>query len=282
MPKLKGKVVIVTGAGSGIGEEAALRFAREGAKLVLADISEERARDIAARIVADGGEALALAVDVSKRERVDAMAQAAVERFGTVDVLVNNAGYGLGATVEQTTEDDFRDLWETNVLGVLFGMQAVLPVMQRQGSGHIINVSSAAGKVAYPGIAAYSATKHAVAALTDSLRAEVAGQGIHASTVFPIGTRTKFFSSARLMEGGTVGPHGPTQSAEHVAKRIVDCARHPTLEVLPYRPLRLGIVLLAAFPALMAFITRRAARRYRQQSAVPESTSQQQEEVSHG
>ncbi|MEX0785629.1 MAG: SDR family oxidoreductase [Dehalococcoidia bacterium] len=282
MSSLTGKVVMVTGAGSGIGEHTALRFAREGAKLVLADIDAERARDVAARIEADGGEALAMAVDVSQRAQVDAMVRAAVERFGAVHVLVNNAGYGLGATVEQTTEDDFRDLWETNVLGVLFGMQAVLPVMQRQGSGHIISVSSAAGRIAYPGIAAYSATKHAVAALTDSLRAEVAGQGIHASAVFPIGTRTKFFSSARLMEGGSVGPHGPTQSPEHVAKRIVDCARRPTLEVLPYRPLRIGIVLLAAFPALMAFITRRAARQQARQDSAEPTKAQQQEEVPHG
>jgi NAD(P)-dependent dehydrogenase (short-subunit alcohol dehydrogenase family) len=282
MPKLRGKVVIITGAGSGIGYHTALRFAKKGAKLVLADVRGERALVAAQEIEASGGEAVAVEADVSKREQVDAMVQAAVDRFGRVDVLVNNAGYGMGASVEQTTEEGFRDLWETNVLGVLFGMQAVLPIMQRQRSGHIINVSSAAGKIAYPGIAAYAATKHAVAALTDALRAEVAGTGIHASTVFPIGTRTEFFRSARLAEGGTVGPHGPMQSPEHVARRIVACAKRPTLEVLPYRPLRIGIVVQAIFPALMAFIQRRGQWRQPPAGPVRKRAEIAQEEVPHG
>jgi NADP-dependent 3-hydroxy acid dehydrogenase YdfG len=263
MPSLKDKVVIVTGASSGIGYETALAFAREGTKSVLAARREERLRELAGRIEALGGEALVVPTDVSKREQVERLVQAAVDRFGRVDVMVNNAGFGLGATIEQTTDQDFRDLWETNVLGVLYGMQAVLPVMRRQSSGHIVNVSSAAGRIAYPGIGAYSATKSAIVALTDALRAEMADAGIRASVVLPIGTRTEFFEAARLIDGTPVGPHGPTQSAEHVAQRIVGCARRPTVEVIPFRPLRLGVVLHALFPALLSFIGRRA---YRQQS----------------
>ncbi len=263
MPTLKDKVVIVTGASSGIGYETALAFAREGTKSVLAARREERLRELAGRIEALGGEALVVPTDVSKREQVERLVQAAVDRFGRVDVMVNNAGFGLGATIEQTTDQDFRDVWETNVLGVLYGMQAVLPVMRRQRSGHIVNVSSAAGRIAYPGIGAYSATKSAIVALTDALRAETADAGIRASVVLPIGTRTEFFEVARLVDGGSVGPHGPTQSPEHVAQRIVGCAKRPTVEVIPFRPLRLGVVLHALFPALLSFIGRRA---YRQQS----------------
>ncbi len=210
-----------------------------------------------------------MTADVSKREHVDRMVQAAVERFGRVDILVNNAGYGYGATIEQTTEEEFQALWETNVLSVLFGMQAVLPIMRKQGSGHIINVASAAGKIAYPGIGAYSATKHAIVALTDALRAEVADAGIHSSVVLPIGTKTEFFESARLAEGGSVGPHGPVQTAEHVAKKIVACAKRPTQEVLPYKPLRLGLAIKSVMPSIIDSIGLRSFRKQTEVESEP-------------
>lgn len=283
MSKLDGKVVIVTGASSGIGYETALAFGHEGAKLALADRRQERLRELAERIEALGGEVLVAPTDVSKREQVERMVWSAVERFGRVDVLVNNAGFALGATIEQTTEQDFREVWETNVLGVLYGMQAVLPIMRQQGSGHIISVSSAAGRIAFPGIGAYSATKSAVIALTEALRAEVADTGIRASVVLPIGTRTEFFEAARLIDGTPVGPHGPVQSPKRVAQRIVACAKRPTAEVVPYRPLRLGMVLHALFPTLLTFIGRREYRRLlRQNAAQGAPTEQQQEEVSRG
>lgn len=282
MASLKDKVVIVTGAGSGIGYETALAFARQGAKLVLADRREERLPELAQRLDALGGEALTVVTDVSKREQVECMVQATVDRFGHVDVLVNNAGFALGATIEQTTAQDFQELWETNVLGVLHGMQAVLPVMRQQGHGHVISVSSAAGRIAFPGIGAYSATKSAVAALTEALRAEESAAGIQASVVFPIGTRTEFFEAARLIDGMPVGPHGPMQSPQHVAKRIVACAKRPTAEVLPYLPLRLGMVLHALFPALFSFISRRQYRRLRRRAAQQTPTQHPEKEVSHG
>jgi NADP-dependent 3-hydroxy acid dehydrogenase YdfG len=284
MASLKDKVVIVTGASSGIGYETALAFAREGAKTVLAAPDEEPLRELAGRIEALGGEALVVPTDVRDRDQVERMVQSAVDRFGRVDVIVNNAGYGLGATIEQTTEQDFRDLWETNVLGVLYGMQAVLPVMRRQGSGHVISVSSAAGRIPFPGIGAYSATKAAVFALTEALRVEEEDAGIRASVVFPIGTRTRFFKDARLIDStSSVGPHGPTQAPEHVARRIVACARRPTEEVVPYRPLRLGMVLKALFPPLYTFIGRRAYREQLKLARAREgAVSQAEREAPHG
>ncbi len=273
MANLKDQVVVITGAGSGIGMQTALRFAGEGARVAVADRDAERVRALAQRIEEDGGQALAITADVSQRDDVRRMVRAAEERFGRIDVLVSSAGYALGATIEDTTAQDFRELWETNVMGMLWGMQEVLPIMRRQRAGHIINISSAAGRIAYPGIGAYSATKHAIVALTDAVRAEEAEAGIQASVVYPIGTRTKFFEAARLVNGASVGPHGPTQSPEHVAKRIVACAKRPTLEVLPYRPLRLGIMLNSIVPALMAFIRRRAHRT--QRGSEPQLDAQQ-------
>ncbi len=280
VPNLKDQVVIVTGASSGIGRESALLFAKEGAKTVIADIRPQQLDDTASAIQELGAETVAVPADVSKREQVDHMVQTAVERFGHVDILVNNAGYGYGATIEQTTEEEFQALWETNVLSVLFGMQAVLPIMRERGSGHIISVASAAGKIAYPGIGAYSATKHAIVALTDALRAEVADAGIHTSVVLPIGTKTEFFESARLAEGGSVGPHGPVQTAEHVAKKIVACAKRPTQEVLPYKPLRLGIAIKSVVPSIMDAIGRRSFRK--QTEVESEPTRIQPEDAPHG
>ncbi|MCH8009621.1 MAG: SDR family oxidoreductase [Chloroflexi bacterium] len=260
-----------------MGREMARLFAAEGAKTVISDIQAEPLEETASIVRDLGGETLAIETDVSQREQVDRMVQTAVDSFGRVDILVNNAGYGYGATIEQTTEREFQELWETNVLSVLFGMQAVLPIMRRQGSGHIINVASAAGKIAYPGIGAYSATKHAIVALTDSLRAEVADAGIHASVVLPIGTRTKFFQAAHLAEGGSVGPHGPTQSAEHVARKIVACAKRPTPEVLPYKPLRLGIAIKSVMPSIMDAIGRRSFRHQTQRASEPTRMQTQEE-----
>ena len=280
VPNLKDQVVIITGASSGIGRESALLFAKQGTKTVLADIRPQQLDDTATAIQELGAETVAVTTDVSKSEQVDRMVQAAVDSFGRVDILVNNAGYGYGATIEQTTEEEFQALWETNVLSVLFGMQAVLPIMCEQASGHIINVASAAGKIAYPGIGAYSATKHAVVALTDALRAEVADAGIHTSVVLPIGTKTEFFESARLAEGGSVGPHGPIQTAEHVAKKIVACAKRPTQEVLPYKPLRLGIAIKSVIPSIIDSIGRRSFRKQTQRDSEP--TRMQPEEAPHG
>ena len=279
MPNLKDKVVIVTGAGSGIGRATALRFAGEGAKLVLVDRREDRLVETAGAIEAAGGEAVVAAADVSRREEVESAVRGAVERYGRVDVLVNNAGFALGATIERTADDDFRDLWETNVLGTLYGMQAVLPLMRERRSGHIINVSSAAGRIAFPGIGAYSATKAAVVALTEALRAEIGGTGIEASVVLPVGTETEFFAAARKVDGVPVGPHGPVQTAEHVARRIVDCAKQPTAEVLPYRWLRLGSMLHGLFPNLLTIIGRRTYRRIKHDTG---PTAEQPQEVQHG
>ena len=277
LPNLKDQVVIITGAGSGIGRETARTFAAEGTKTVLADIQAEPLEETAAFVRDLGGETVAVVTDVSSREQIDRMVQTAIDSFGRVDILVNNAGYGYGATIEQTTEHEFQELWETNVLSVLFGMQAVLPIMRRQGSGHIISIASAAGKIAYPGIGAYSATKHAIVALTDSLRSEVADAGIHASVVLPIGTRTKFFQSARLAEGGSVGPHGPTQSPEHVAQKIVACAKRPTPEVLPYKPLRIGIAIKSVMPSIIDAIGRRSFRQQTHREREPTRMETQKE-----
>jgi NAD(P)-dependent dehydrogenase (short-subunit alcohol dehydrogenase family) len=190
MPELADKVVVVTGASSGIGRATAEAFARERCRVVLAARREERLNEVARRIEEGGGQALVVPTDVGHREQVERLVERAVERFGRVDVMVNNAGWGYYATVEETDEDDMRRLWQVNFMGTFYGVQAALAAMRRQGAGHIINVSSVVGRRGYPYHGAYAATKFAIIGLTESLRPELAGSGIVATAVLPVSTRT--------------------------------------------------------------------------------------------
>ncbi len=150
-----------------------------------------------------------------------------MRRFGRLDVLVNNAGAGLFAPVEDTTDDDLARILDLNVKGTLHGIQAALPVMRRQGAGHIINVASTAGRRGSPYVGAYCASKFAVVGLTESLRVELRGSGIDVTLVCPGATRTEFFDVARRRTPRHGGLVGPVESAEDVAARIVDVVRRP-------------------------------------------------------
>jgi short-subunit dehydrogenase len=161
----------------------------------------------------------------------------AVRRFGRLDVLVNNAGAGLFASVEDTTDDDLARILDLNFKGTLHGIQAALPVMRRQGAGHIINVASTAGRRGSPYVGAYCASKFAVVGLTESLRVELRGGGIDVTLVCPGATRTEFFDVARRRTPRHGGLVGPVESAEDVAARIADVVRRPRAEVLA-QPLR--------------------------------------------
>ena len=192
---LSDKVVVVTGASSGIGEAVARLFAEHGAQIALA--SRDRARTEAARDrLGHAGRALALSCDVRRRSEIDAVRDRTIERFGRIDVWVNNAGIGLHDSVAEMDSAAFAELMETNQFGVLHGMQSVIPVMKRQGSGSIINISSVAGHIPLPGGAAYSASKFAVNALGRAARAELRPQGINVLTVCPGYVETDFSSKA--------------------------------------------------------------------------------------
>lgn len=171
---VEGKVVIITGASSGIGEAAAIELAKCGAKLVLAARRVERLDALVARAQALGAEALAVGTDVTSREQVEAMVAAAIERFGRVDVLVNNAGVMLLSFMKNAMVEQWDQMIDVNIKGPLYGIAAVLPHMRAQGSGHIINVSSMAGRRVIPSGAVYSGTKFALHAISMGLRQELA------------------------------------------------------------------------------------------------------------
>jgi short-subunit dehydrogenase len=255
----RGRVALVTGASAGIGAATARAFAAAGLRVVLCARRKERLEQLAAEITGRGGEASAHGVDVTDLLALRAVVDEAVGRWGRLDVLVNNAGRGLSATLEQTTAEELRALMELNVVAVLGATQAVLPLMRRQGGGHIINVSSIVGRRAVPYRAAYSATKFALGALSEALRVELTGSGIAVSLVYPIGTATEFHDVE--VQKVPWRRMGPEQSAERVARSILACVRRPRPEVYPYWPSRILAVLSVVAPGLVDRGMRRVLQR---------------------
>jgi NAD(P)-dependent dehydrogenase (short-subunit alcohol dehydrogenase family) len=180
--RLKGKICIITGGGSGIGQAACHLFAREGATVIVADKSAPAAQDVAAAL---GGSAVAVEVDVSSNAGVARMIGDTVERFGRLDVLVNNAGYGIKGTVIETEEDDWNRLMAVNVNGVFFGCKHAIAQMQRQGGGVIVNTASVVATVGIRDRAAYCASKGAVAALTRAMALDHVANNIRVNAVAP-------------------------------------------------------------------------------------------------
>jgi meso-butanediol dehydrogenase/(S,S)-butanediol dehydrogenase/diacetyl reductase len=183
--RLKDKVCVVTGGGSGIGRATARVFGREGARVVVADRRVAAAEKVAAGLQEQGWPAKAVAVDVSKSEQVKAMIDATLAAFGRVDVLVNNAGYGTFGTVVDIDEQEWDDLMATNVRGVYLCCKYVIPVMRAQGGGVIVNVASVVAAVGIRNRAAYVASKGAVAALTRAIALDHAEEGIRCNAVAP-------------------------------------------------------------------------------------------------
>ena len=180
------KVVVITGASSGLGENAARLLARSGAKVVLGARRKERLDAVVEGITADGGAAIGFRTDVTKREDVEALVQGALAEYGRVDVILNNAGLMPIAPTSALKVDEWDRMNDVNIKGVLYGVAAALPVMQKQKQGHIINMASVLGiKVFAPGGTVYSATKFAVRALTEGLRIELRADNIRCTMISP-------------------------------------------------------------------------------------------------
>ena len=184
---IEGKVVVITGASSGLGESTARHLAQRGGggSVVLGARRLDRIDALAAELTASGHPALAVQTDVTDRAQVQRLVDAAIARFGRIDVMINNAGLMPHSPLERLKVDDWDRMIDVNLKGVLYGIAAALPPMQAQKSGHIINVSSVAGHKVRPGGAVYSATKHAVRALSEGLRQEVKPYNIRTTVISP-------------------------------------------------------------------------------------------------
>jgi NADP-dependent 3-hydroxy acid dehydrogenase YdfG len=182
---IKDKIVVITGASSGLGEATARHLSAQGASVVLGARREDRIRSLAKELTSKGGKAIAIATDVTDCEQVKRLVDMAVKTYGRVDVMINNAGLMPQSPLERLKVEDWDRMIDVNIKGVLYGIAAALPAMKQQKSGQIINVSSVAGHKVRAGGAVYSATKHAVLALSEGLRQEVKPYNIRTTVISP-------------------------------------------------------------------------------------------------
>lgn len=241
-------MAVVTGASSGIGEATALALAERGAAVMLAARAEEKLRFLEREISTAGGRALAVRTDVTDRDSVEAMVERTIEEFGSLDVLVNNAGLGLSGRVAELRAEDLRHVLEVNLIGSLVCIQAALPHMRQEG--RIINVSSVVGKRAIPKVGGYCATKSALNALSDALRVEVAGRGITVTSVYPGTTQTAFRENSRRTKDEKRGWRPRGVAPEEVAAKITAAAELGVRDVYVTLPDRLFVAGTTLAPGL--------------------------------
>jgi NADP-dependent 3-hydroxy acid dehydrogenase YdfG len=257
----QGLVAAITGASAGIGRATALRLAREGAAIVACARRADRLERLTTEIEAAGGQALPVVADVTSEIDMQDLVARAVERFGRLDIMMCNAGFGIYGAIDDITPAQMHKLVDVNYFGTYYATRAALPVFRRQGRGHLIVVSSIVGKRGVPYMGAYSATKFAQVGLAECLRAEVVGSDIHVSVVYPVSTNTEFTDVMRRETGADVSRSlGPKQTAEQVADAIARAIAHPVPEVYPLKKAR-GLVLLNAIaPGFCDRIVRRFGR----------------------
>jgi uncharacterized protein len=252
--QISGRVVVITGASMGIGEALTREFVTKGAIVVMSSRDVRRVEEARMRVGAPE-QTTALACDVTDRGQVQELVREVVERFGRIDVWVNNAGFGLLDSVANMDLNQCRAMFDTNLFGAIACMQEVLPQMKTQRSGAIINVSSVAGHIPVPYMAAYCATKHAMNAIGKAARMELKGTGVNVLTVCPGRVRTNFSSNTiRGSEGRRMGDALTRGiSAERVARAVVRAYIAGKREIVVPWTNSMFIWLYRAAPGLVEF-----------------------------
>jgi short-subunit dehydrogenase len=253
------RVLLITGASSGIGAATARLFAANGYRLVLAARRFDRLEHLAQEIHAAGGMALPISADVTQQDQIDALVLAAMERFQRIDLLLNNAGFGRLDWLEKLDPQvDIDAQLRVNLLGTVQTTRAVLPHMLAQRSGHVINMASLASFIATPTYSIYAASKFAMRGFTDALRREVQPMGIHVSGIYPGGVATEFSQhTGAHRKTGITTPARLKLSAEAVAAAVLRVARHPRRAVILPASMRWAVWLNTAFPGFVDLLIER-------------------------
>lgn len=259
--QLHGRTAVITGASSGIGLACAEHLGRAGVNVVLGARRTELLDAAVSRIRAAGGRAEALTMDVTLEADVARLVTTAIDAFGSIDVMICNAGFGFYGTVEGTPPDVMRRMLDVNFFGTYLGTRAVLPHFRERGRGHLIVVSSIVGQRGIAQMSGYSATKAAQVAFAESLRTEFSGSGIHVSVVYPVSTETEFRDAMARDYGHSVTGLGPKQSVDDVARAILACLHRPRPEVYPHGWSKALTVLNALAPAVADRLVRKYGRR---------------------
>jgi short-subunit dehydrogenase len=237
-------------------------MAREGAAVAICARRADRLDAVAAEIADAGGQALSMTADVTRAEDMERFVSRSVERFGRLDVIMCNAGFGIAGAIDDITPDQMQNIMDVNYAGTYHATRAALPLFRRQGSGHVIIVSSIVGKRGVPYMGAYSATKFAQVGLAECLRSELVGTGIHVSVVYPVSTETEFFDVMSRETGTAVTrAGGPRQSVEAVAEAIARAIHRPIPEIYPHAKSRALVILNALAPGFTDRVVKRFGRK---------------------
>ncbi|MDE0010008.1 MAG: SDR family NAD(P)-dependent oxidoreductase [Candidatus Poribacteria bacterium] len=225
--QLKDKVAIITGSGRGIGRAIAIAYAAEGARVVIASRSTHELDAVAAEITAQEGEVLAVPTDMRVRTDVENLIQQTVDRFGRIDILVNNAGVNPRGLFLDSTDEEWEQGWQINVMGVVYCCRAALSIMQQQGNGNIINVGSGMGQVGHANLSVYCASKAALHGLTQAIAEEVWQDGIIANVLIPGPVKTELSRGSWENAGTFRAQSDPWKEPEQVVASALFLAAQP-------------------------------------------------------
>lgn len=249
MTKLRNSVVVITGASSGLGRAVAVEMAKHGASVVLAARRGESLEDTARTCRSAGGSALVVETDVTEEEQVEHLAAAAIEKFGRIDVWINNAGVTLFSPLEDAPFELHQRVIETNLMGAMLGARAAVPIFRQQKRGVLINVGSVLGEIGHAFVPSYVISKFGIHGLSEALRVELADEpDIHVCTVFPYSIDTPHFEAAANKIQREIRALPPMQSPEKVARAIARLAEKPRRTRHVPRSLVLGLALHAMMP----------------------------------
>ena len=242
----KNKTVLITGASSGIGKQTAIEFAKLGANIILVARRKEKLDELANELDKFNVTILVCQCDVSDKAQVKEMSKTVLEKFDSIDVLVNNAGFAIYGSVKDLSIDEIESQMETNYFGMMYCIKNFLPSMLDKKSGHIVNVASVAASFGLPGIASYCASKFAMLGFSEGLKHELHGTGVGITVVSPIMVRTDFFDHPSFEK---MPKYSPTSlSSRTVAKAILKAANSPRLEIIVPSVVRIAVWLKHTFP----------------------------------
>jgi len=242
----KNKVILITGASSGIGKETAIKFAKLGANIILVARRKDKLEQVANELKKFNVSILVCQCDVSKKDQVKEMSKIVLEKFESIDILVNNAGFAIYGSVSNLTIDEIESQMATNYFGMIYCIKNFLPSMLKKKSGHIVNVASVAASFGLPGIASYCASKFAMLGFSEGLKHELKNTGVGITVVSPIIVRTNFFEYPSFEKMPKFSP--TSLSSKTVAKAILKAANSPRLEIIVPSLVRGAVWMKNTFP----------------------------------